>query len=140
MVIHLPLEEKEEAFPKPAGFGLGFRGLYSRGGRQGWSGGHIFQQKRVCIETPLSSRDPGTPTYTPGAVKITPAHDQNDYEVGQRHGLEAISIMDSRGALINVPPPFLVRLPGVWWPGREMVGYVGMAVMRPVSYPGPTEV
>ncbi|KAB1261928.1 von Willebrand factor A domain-containing protein 7 [Camelus dromedarius] len=45
--------------------------------------------------------------YTPGAVKITPAHDQNDYEVGQRHGLEAISIMDAQGALINVPPPFL---------------------------------
>nr|XP_019571100.1 PREDICTED: valine--tRNA ligase isoform X2 [Rhinolophus sinicus] len=42
-----------------------------------------------------------------GAVKITPAHDQNDYEVGQRHGLEAISIMDARGALVNVPPPFL---------------------------------
>uniref|UniRef100_A0A8C0XKF9 valine--tRNA ligase n=1 Tax=Castor canadensis TaxID=51338 RepID=A0A8C0XKF9_CASCN len=42
-----------------------------------------------------------------GAVKITPAHDQNDYEVGQRHGLEAISIMDSHGALVNVPPPFL---------------------------------
>lgn len=50
--------------------------------------------------------------YTPGAVKITPAHDQNDYEVGRRHGLEAISIMDARGALVNVPPPFLVRLPG----------------------------
>lgn len=47
-----------------------------------------------------------------GAVKITPAHDQNDYEVGQRHGLEAISIMDARGALVNVPPPFLVRQPG----------------------------
>ncbi|XP_029099399.1 valine--tRNA ligase isoform X6 [Monodon monoceros] len=42
-----------------------------------------------------------------GAVKITPAHDQNDYEVGQRHGLEAISIMDAQGALVNVPPPFL---------------------------------
>ncbi|KAK1343756.1 hypothetical protein QTO34_014309 [Cnephaeus nilssonii] len=35
-----------------------------------------------------------------GDVAITPAHDQKD-EVGQRHGLEAISIMDSRGALVN---------------------------------------
>ncbi|XP_038624267.1 valine--tRNA ligase [Tachyglossus aculeatus] len=42
-----------------------------------------------------------------GAVKITPAHDQNDYEVGQRHRLEAVTIMDHRGNLINVPPPFL---------------------------------
>lgn len=72
---------------------------------------------RVCVETQTVSHDPGTPMYTPGAVKITPAHDQNDYDVGQRHGLEAINIMDSRGALINVPPPFLVRLRGVWWPG-----------------------
>lgn len=61
-------------------------------------------------ETSLSPSCLGTPVCTPGAVKITPAHDQNDYEVGQRHGLEAVSIMDSRGALVNVPPPFLVRL------------------------------
>uniref|UniRef100_F6UIU8 valine--tRNA ligase n=1 Tax=Ornithorhynchus anatinus TaxID=9258 RepID=F6UIU8_ORNAN len=42
-----------------------------------------------------------------GAVKITPAHDQNDYEVGQRHRLAAVTIMDHKGNLINVPPPFL---------------------------------
>ncbi|XP_067830029.1 valine--tRNA ligase [Heptranchias perlo] len=42
-----------------------------------------------------------------GAVKITPAHDQNDYEVGMRHGLEFINIMDDNGSLINVPEPFL---------------------------------
>ncbi|XP_072331843.1 valine--tRNA ligase isoform X2 [Scyliorhinus torazame] len=42
-----------------------------------------------------------------GAVKITPAHDQNDYEVGLRHGLEFINIMDDNGYLINVPEPFL---------------------------------
>ena len=32
-----------------------------------------------------------------GAVKITPAHDPNDFNVGQRHGLEIIPIMDSKG-------------------------------------------
>lgn len=58
-----------------------------------------------------------------GAVKITPAHDQNDYEVGQRHGLEAISIMDSKGALVNVPPPFLVRMSGLWRAGEEVEGH-----------------
>ncbi|KAH0630441.1 hypothetical protein JD844_013470 [Phrynosoma platyrhinos] len=42
-----------------------------------------------------------------GAVKITPAHDQNDYEVGLRHGLNFITIFDEDGYLINVPPPFL---------------------------------
>lgn len=29
-----------------------------------------------------------------GALKITPAHDQNDYEIGLRHGLEMISVLD----------------------------------------------
>ncbi|XP_066470749.1 valine--tRNA ligase [Tiliqua scincoides] len=42
-----------------------------------------------------------------GAVKITPAHDQNDYEVGLRHGLDFVSIIDENGCLVNVPPPFL---------------------------------
>nr|XP_056706831.1 valine--tRNA ligase isoform X1 [Euleptes europaea] len=42
-----------------------------------------------------------------GAVKITPAHDPNDYEVGLRHRLEFITIMDENGCLVNVPPPFL---------------------------------
>uniref|UniRef100_W5LEP7 valine--tRNA ligase n=1 Tax=Astyanax mexicanus TaxID=7994 RepID=W5LEP7_ASTMX len=42
-----------------------------------------------------------------GAVKITPAHDHNDYEVGERHKLPFINILDENGFLINVPPPFL---------------------------------
>ncbi|XP_062978383.1 valine--tRNA ligase [Elgaria multicarinata webbii] len=42
-----------------------------------------------------------------GAVKITPAHDQNDYEVGLRHGLDFLTIIDEDGYLVNVPPPFL---------------------------------
>uniref|UniRef100_A0A8C2F5Y5 valine--tRNA ligase n=1 Tax=Cyprinus carpio TaxID=7962 RepID=A0A8C2F5Y5_CYPCA len=42
-----------------------------------------------------------------GAVKITPAHDHNDYEVGERHKLPFINILDENGLLINVPPPFL---------------------------------
>ncbi|KAJ8287759.1 hypothetical protein COCON_G00004180 [Conger conger] len=42
-----------------------------------------------------------------GAVKITPAHDHNDYGVGERHSLEFVNILDENGFLINVPPPFL---------------------------------
>ncbi|MDD7794026.1 valine--tRNA ligase [Clostridium sp. 'White wine YQ'] len=34
-----------------------------------------------------------------GAVKITPAHDPNDYEVGKRHGLKEIRIMDDKGVI-----------------------------------------
>ena len=34
-----------------------------------------------------------------GALKITPAHDPNDYEIGKRHDLEMINIMNNDGSL-----------------------------------------
>ncbi len=34
-----------------------------------------------------------------GVVKVTPAHDTNDYEVGKRHGLEFLTIFDEKGIL-----------------------------------------
>ncbi|KAG5856232.1 hypothetical protein ANANG_G00005860 [Anguilla anguilla] len=46
-------------------------------------------------------------SFGTGAVKITPAHDHNDYGVGERHNLEFVNILDENGFLINVPPPFL---------------------------------
>lgn len=39
------------------------------------------------------------PTFGTGAVKITPAHDPNDYQVGVRHKLEFISILNDDGTL-----------------------------------------
>jgi valyl-tRNA synthetase len=42
-----------------------------------------------------------------GCVKITPAHDFNDYEIGLRHGLDRINILTPRAALNdNVPERF----------------------------------
>lgn len=42
-----------------------------------------------------------------GAVKITPAHDFNDFEVGRRHNLPMINVLDSNGCLNeNVPPAY----------------------------------
>lgn len=43
-----------------------------------------------------------------GCVKITPAHDHNDFEVGKRHNLELISILDNKGHMKDceyVPDP-----------------------------------
>lgn len=34
-----------------------------------------------------------------GVVKVTPAHDMNDYEVGLRHNLDFISVFDEKGIL-----------------------------------------
>ena len=36
-----------------------------------------------------------------GAVKMTPCHDPNDYEVGQRHNLEQIQVIDEDAKIIN---------------------------------------
>ncbi|NOY09067.1 MAG: valine--tRNA ligase [Spirochaetes bacterium] len=42
-----------------------------------------------------------------GAVKVTPAHDPNDYEIGIRHSLEKINIINPDGTLNkNVPPRY----------------------------------
>ncbi|WP_329018778.1 valine--tRNA ligase [Streptomyces sp. NBC_00690] len=45
------------------------------------------------------------PEFGTGAVKVTPAHDPNDFAIGQRHGLESLTIMNER-AVITVPGPF----------------------------------
>lgn len=38
-------------------------------------------------------------SFGTGVVKVTPAHDTNDYEVGLRHGLEFLTIFDEKGIL-----------------------------------------
>ncbi|GGS72221.1 MULTISPECIES: valine--tRNA ligase [Streptomyces] len=45
------------------------------------------------------------PEFGTGAVKVTPAHDPNDFAIGQRHGLESITVMDER-AVITAHGPF----------------------------------
>jgi valyl-tRNA synthetase len=45
------------------------------------------------------------PTFGTGAVKVTPAHDPNDFEIGRRHGLENLVVMDERG-VITAHGPF----------------------------------
>jgi valyl-tRNA synthetase len=45
------------------------------------------------------------PSFGTGAVKVTPAHDPNDFEIGRRHDLPMLTIMDERG-LITAHGPF----------------------------------
>lgn len=45
------------------------------------------------------------PEFGTGAVKVTPAHDPNDFEIGRRHDLPNITVMDER-AVITAPGPF----------------------------------
>ncbi|MBX6342287.1 MAG: valine--tRNA ligase, partial [Thermomicrobiaceae bacterium] len=46
------------------------------------------------------------PTFGSGAVKVTPAHDPNDFEIGQRHDLPAVNIMNLDGTLNENAGPF----------------------------------
>ncbi|MFB7453860.1 valine--tRNA ligase [Streptomyces sp. NPDC057027] len=46
------------------------------------------------------------PEFGTGAVKVTPAHDPNDFEIGRRHDLPSLTVMDEHG-VITVHGPFL---------------------------------
>nr|WP_190250662.1 valine--tRNA ligase [Dactylosporangium sucinum] len=65
------------------------------------------------VELPLTGRripivadEHVDPAFGTGAVKVTPAHDPNDFEIGQRHHLPNLTIMDEHG-VITVHGPFL---------------------------------
>ncbi|WP_182708652.1 valine--tRNA ligase [Thermomonospora cellulosilytica] len=64
------------------------------------------------VELPLTGRripivadEHVDPSFGTGAVKVTPAHDPNDFEIGRRHSLPAVTIMDERG-VITAHGPF----------------------------------
>ncbi len=54
---------------------------------------------------PVVADEQVDPTFGTGAVKVTPAHDPNDFEIGQRQHLPNVVMMDERGN-ITVPGPF----------------------------------
>jgi len=54
----------------------------------------LVGRKLKIIADPIVEREFGT-----GALKVTPAHDANDYEIGQRHGLESLVCMDLHGII-----------------------------------------
>lgn len=68
-----------------------------------------FIGKKVILpivnrEIPVIADEYSDPEKGTGAVKITPAHDFNDFEVGKRHNLEQINILDKH-AYINSNAP-----------------------------------
>jgi valyl-tRNA synthetase len=54
---------------------------------------------------PIVADDYADPTKGSGAVKITPAHDFNDFGVGKRAGLQAINVMDSFARITTADAP-----------------------------------
>ena len=75
---------------------------------------------------PIVADDYADPEMGSGAVKITPAHDFNDFAVGQRHGLEMINIFDEDARLNdNAPEAYrglLLLLTRCWAEEKEVAG------------------
>ena len=62
--------------------------------------------KTVCLpltgrEIPIIADDYVDKSFGTGALKITPAHDPNDYEIGKRHNLKPIWVIDGEGKMKN---------------------------------------
>ena len=62
-------------------------------------------------EIPIIADEYVDMSYGTGAVKITPAHDPNDFEIAKRHDLPLESIISPEGKMINVPAQFLGLTP-----------------------------
>ena len=60
----------------------------------------------VNREIPIISDDYVDPEFGTGVVKITPAHDPNDFEMGQRHHLEQINVMTDDGRMNELAGPY----------------------------------
>lgn len=58
-------------------------------------------------EIPIIADEYVDPQFGTGAVKITPAHDPNDFEVGKRHDLPRIQVIGFDGKMVNTPPAYL---------------------------------
>ena len=65
----------------------------------------------VDKEIPIIADEYVDMSYGTGAVKITPAHDPNDFEIAKRHDLPIESIISPEGKMINMPAQFLGLTP-----------------------------
>ena len=64
---------------------------------------HLIGKKAIIPmverEVEIIADDYVDPEYGTGCLKITPAHDTNDYELGQKHGLEIIDMLNADGTV-----------------------------------------
>jgi valyl-tRNA synthetase len=57
-------------------------------------------------EIPVVADDWVDRAFGTGAVKVTPAHDPNDFEIGRRHSLPAVRVIDEEGRMTAEAGPF----------------------------------
>ncbi len=61
--------------------------------------GRSFRLPLTGREVPLIADSFVDPAFGTGAVKVTPAHDPNDFEIGRRHGLPSVVALDTQGRM-----------------------------------------
>jgi valyl-tRNA synthetase len=70
-------------------------------------------------EIPIVADEFVDPDFGTGAVKVTPAHDPNDYEMGLRHNLEQVVVIDSHAKMTEAAGPEFAGLDR--YQARELV-------------------
>ena len=61
--------------------------------------GRIVTVPLVRRQIPIVADEAVDPAFGTGAVKVTPAHDQTDFEIGRRHGLDTVCVIDEAGVI-----------------------------------------
>jgi len=61
----------------------------------------------VNREIPIIEDSLVDPEFGTGALKVTPGHDVTDFEIGQKHNLTSMSVIDKNGKMINTPEKYI---------------------------------
>ena len=68
--------------------------------------GKTVQLPLMDREIPVILDDLADPEFGTGVVKVTPAHDPNDFEAGRRHNLPKIQVIDEHGRMTAAAGPY----------------------------------
>src|SRR5258708_4583371 len=68
--------------------------------------GKMLRLPLLDREIPIVADDQADPAFGTGAVKVTPAHDVNDFQIGLRHNLPQINVMDDQGRINQNGGPY----------------------------------
>jgi valyl-tRNA synthetase len=68
--------------------------------------GRTVQLPLMDREIPIILDDVADPQFGTGVVKVTPAHDLNDFEAGKRHNLPKIQVIDDRARMTSAAGPY----------------------------------
>jgi valyl-tRNA synthetase len=68
--------------------------------------GRTVQLPLMDREIPIILDDLADPAFGTGVVKVTPAHDPNDFEAGRRHNLPRIKVIDENGMMTAEAGPY----------------------------------